>query len=63
MSKDEVLDEPCEPQVEVVGDLKRKVEQVNLLYLDLTDKVIFPQMNIDIFWSISLDMLGGMQLY
>ena len=44
-----------------MGDLKGKVEQVRLLDLDLTDPVLFPYMNIDIFWSISLDDLGGMQ--
>jgi hypothetical protein len=61
MSKDAVPDEPCDPRVEVVGDLKGKVEQVKLLDLDLTDPVLFPQMNIDVFWSIAPDELGGMQ--
>jgi hypothetical protein len=44
-----------------MGDLKGKVEQVKLLDLDLTDQVLFPQMNIDVFWSIAPDELGGMQ--
>jgi hypothetical protein len=43
-----------------VGDLKGKGEQVKLLDLDLTDPVLFPQMNIDIFWSITSYRLGGM---
>jgi hypothetical protein len=60
MSKYEVPYEPYDPRVEVVGDLKGKVEQVKLLDLDLTDQVLFPQMNIDIFWSIPPDDLGGM---
>lgn len=41
ISKDAVLDDPCDPQVEVVGDLKGKVEQVNILNLDLTNQVLF----------------------
>jgi hypothetical protein len=49
MSKDAVPDEPYDPRVEVVGDLKGKVEQVKLLDLDLTNPVLFPQMNIDVF--------------
>jgi hypothetical protein len=52
---------PVTPWVEVMGDLKGKVEQVKLLDLDLTDQVLFPQMNIDVFWSIAPDELGGMQ--
>jgi hypothetical protein len=44
-----------------VGDLKGKVEQVKLLDLDLKDPVLFPQMNIDIFWEMAPDKLGGMQ--
>jgi hypothetical protein len=61
MSKDAVPDEPCDPRVEVMGDLKGKVEQVKLLDLDLTDPVLFPQMNIDVFWEMAPDELGGMQ--
>jgi hypothetical protein len=37
ISKDAVSNEPCDPQVEIMGDLKGKVEQVKLLDLDLTD--------------------------
>jgi hypothetical protein len=44
-----------------MGDIKGKVEQVKLLVLDLTDIVLFPQMNIDVFWDIASDGLGGMQ--
>jgi hypothetical protein len=55
MSKDVVPDEPCDPRVEVVGDLKGKVEHVKLLDLDLTDPVLFPQMNIDVFWEMAPD--------
>jgi hypothetical protein len=42
MSKDAVPDEPYDPRVEVVGDLKGKVEQVKLLDLELIDPVFFP---------------------
>jgi hypothetical protein len=42
-----------------MGDLKGKVEQVKLLDLDLTGQVLFPQMNIDVFWSIPPNELGG----
>jgi hypothetical protein len=44
-----------------MGDLKENVEQVNLLNLDLIDQILFPQMNIDVFWSVARDELGGMQ--
>ena len=37
VSKDAVSDESCDPRVEIVGDLKGKVEQVKPLDLDLTD--------------------------
>jgi hypothetical protein len=43
-----------------MGDIKGKVEQVKLLNLDLKYQVLFPQMNIEILWSINLDELGGM---
>jgi hypothetical protein len=49
MSKDTIPYEPCDPRVEVMGDLKGKVEQVKILDLDLIDPVLFPHMNIDIF--------------
>jgi len=60
ISKDEVPDKSCHPWIEIMGDLKGKVEQFKLLNLDLTDQVLFPHMNIDVFWSVSLDELGGM---
>jgi hypothetical protein len=61
VSKYAISDEPYDPRVEVMGDLKGKVEQVKLLDLDLIDHVFFPHMNIYVFWSISPDELGGMQ--
>jgi hypothetical protein len=36
ISKDVVLDDRCDPLVEIVGDLKGKVEKVKLHDLDLT---------------------------
>jgi hypothetical protein len=45
----------------VVGDLKGKVEKVKIFDIDLTDPILFPQMNIDVFWSIAPNNLGGMQ--
>jgi hypothetical protein len=46
-----------------MGDLKGKVEQVQLLDLNLIDQFLFPQMNIDVFWSIAQDELGGMKFF
>jgi hypothetical protein len=63
VSKDAVPDEPCDPRVEVVGDLKGKVEQLKLLDLELTDQFLFPQKNIYIFWSIAPDELGGIVFF
>jgi hypothetical protein len=54
MTKEEVPDEPTDPRVEIVGDLKGKVEQVKLLDLDLTDSALFPQMHTYVFWDIVL---------
>jgi hypothetical protein len=42
MSKDAIPDEPCDPRVKVIDDLKGKVEQVKNLDLYLTDQVLFP---------------------
>ena len=42
VSKDAVSDEPCDPWVTIMGDLKGKDEQVKLLDLDLTKQVLFP---------------------
>jgi hypothetical protein len=61
MSKEAVPDEPCDPRVEVMGDLKGKVEHVKLLDLDLTDSVLFPQMHTDVFWEMAPDGIRGMQ--
>jgi hypothetical protein len=37
ISNDAVPYEACDPWVEIVDDLRGKVEQVNLLELDMTD--------------------------
>jgi len=42
MTKEEVSNELCNPQVEIIGDLKGKVEHIKLLDLDLTDSALFP---------------------
>jgi len=42
MSKDAIPDKTYDPRVEVVGDLKGKMEHVKLLDLDLTDPIMFP---------------------
>ena len=55
-----VLDKPYDPRVEVMGNLKGKVEHVKLLDLDLADLVLFPKMHIDFFWEMALDMFKGM---
>jgi hypothetical protein len=49
VSKDEVPDDPCDPRVKIMGNIKGKFEQVKLLDLDLVDQVLFPQMNIEVF--------------
>jgi hypothetical protein len=59
--KEAIPDESCDPWVEIMDDVKGKVEQVKLLDLDLTDQVLFPQMNISVLWDLSLDAMGGMQ--
>jgi hypothetical protein len=61
MMKEAVPDEPYDPRVEIVGDLKGKVEHVKLLDLDLTDSALFPQMHTDVFWEIALDGTRDMQ--
>jgi hypothetical protein len=53
MTKEEVLDELCDPQVEIIGDLKGKIENVKLLDLDLMDSTLFPQMHPNVFWELS----------
>jgi hypothetical protein len=60
MTKEAVPDEICDPRVEIIGDLKGKVEQVKLLDLDLTDSTLFPQMHPDVFWELALDGTGDM---
>ena len=42
MSKEVVPDEPYNPRVKTIGDLRGKVEHVKLLDLDLTDSTLFP---------------------
>jgi hypothetical protein len=37
------------------------VEHIKLLDLDLIDLVLFPHMNIDVFWDIYPDKWGGIQ--
>jgi hypothetical protein len=59
--KEAIPDESCDPQVEIMGDVKGKVEQVKLLDLDLMDQVLFLQMNISVFWDLAPDAMGGMQ--
>jgi len=61
MAKEAVPDEPYDPQFEVVGDRKGKVEHVKLLDLDLTDSVLFPKMHTGVFWDMAPDGLRGMQ--
>jgi hypothetical protein len=60
ISKEVFPDDPCEPWVEIVGDLKGKVEQVNLFDLGLTYQILFPQMNINVLWYLNLDEMVGM---
>jgi hypothetical protein len=52
VSKEAIPDDPYDPRIEVLGDVKGKVEQAKLLDLDLMDATLFPQMNIDVFWEM-----------
>jgi hypothetical protein len=61
MSKEVVPDEPCDPRVEIVGDLKGKIEQVKLLNPDLMDSSLFPQMHTYIFWEMDPNGAGDIQ--
>jgi hypothetical protein len=61
MMKEAVPDDPYDPRVKIVGDLKGKVEHVKLLDLDLMDSTLIPQMHPNIFWEIALDGTGDMQ--
>jgi hypothetical protein len=62
MIKKEVPDNPCDPRVEIMGDLKGKVEHVKLLELDLTDLALFPQMHTDVLWDIVPYGIRGMKV-
>jgi hypothetical protein len=42
ISKDAMSDEPYDPWVEIMGNLKGKAEKVKILNLDLKDHVMFP---------------------
>jgi hypothetical protein len=44
-----VLDDPYDPRIEVLDDVKGKSKKKRLLDLDLTKMTLFPQMNIDVF--------------
>jgi hypothetical protein len=61
MSKEVVPYDPCNPRVEVMGDLKGKVEHVKLLDIDLTNSVLFPRMHTYVFWEMALDGTRDMQ--
>jgi hypothetical protein len=62
-TKEAILDEPYEPHIEIFGDVKGKTEKVKLLDLDLVDQVLFPKMNIDVFWDMAPDSIGGMHFF
>jgi hypothetical protein len=55
MTKEAIQNELYDPRVEIIGELKGKVEHVKLLNLDLTDSALFPQMYPDVFWELSPD--------
>jgi hypothetical protein len=58
--KEEIPHEPYDPRIKVMGDVKGKFEQEKLLDLELTDQVLFYQMNINVFWDLALDSTRGM---
>lgn len=59
--KEAIPYESYDPEVKVMGDVKGKGEQEKLLDLYLIDQVLFPQMNISVFWDLVVDSMGAMQ--
>jgi hypothetical protein len=59
-SKEAIWNESYDLCIEIFGDVKVKIEKVNLLDLDLVDQVLFPQMNIDVLWDMTAYAIGGM---
>jgi hypothetical protein len=58
--REEILDELYHPRIEVMGDVKGKSMKSKLLNLDLTDPILFPQMNTTLFWDLAVDSTGYM---
>jgi hypothetical protein len=59
--KEEVPYYPYDPKIEVLGDVKGKSKQKKLPYLDLTDIMLFPQINIDVFCEMDFGPTGEVQ--
>jgi hypothetical protein len=50
--KEVIPDESYDPRIKIFGDVKGKAEQVKLMDIDMMDQVLFPQMNIVVFWDM-----------
>jgi hypothetical protein len=61
VSKEAVPDEPNDPMIEVLDDVKGKYKQTKLLYLYLMDTMFFPQINIDMFFKKDSRPIGKVQ--
>jgi hypothetical protein len=59
--KEAIPNESYDPRIKVIDDVKGKTKQVKLLDLDLMDQVLFPQMDINVFWGLEEDSIGRMQ--
>jgi hypothetical protein len=54
--KESIPYHPYDPKIEVLGDVKGKSEKTKILKLDLRDTMLFPQMNIDMFYEMEYGM-------
>jgi hypothetical protein len=59
--KEEVADEPYDPRIEVLSDVKGKSKKTKILELDLTYTTLFPQMYIDVFYEMESGLNGEVQ--
>jgi hypothetical protein len=55
--KEAIPYEQYDPRIEVIGNVKGKIEQLKVLDLYLMDQVLFPQMEINVLWSLEADSI------
>jgi hypothetical protein len=58
VSKESFPNHPYDPMIEVVVDVKGKSEHTKLLNLGLMNMVLFPQMDIDMFYEMKYGLSG-----